>query len=388
VKQIVVVGLDDRHLQQLKTLPDADAYRFRPLLTRSEVKEQARFPAQWLLTEGVKQLTNAREPIDAIIGYWDFPVSTLLPILRGAAGLPGPSLESVLACEHKYWSRCRQAEVVPEHVPPFCATDPFADDPAAQVSIGYPFWLKPVKAVLSNLGFRIENAIDFREAIARIRDAIDRWGAPFNLILEHADLPTEIAAIDGYHCIAEGLISGQHQVTQEGWSFAGEIEVYGTVDSHRFGPTGSSFSRYQYPSGLPASVLERMSSISRKVIGHIGYDNGPFNVEYFWDAERDHIWLLEINPRISKSHAPLFRMVDGLYHHQVMVDLGLGRRPRFQAGAGGCRVAAKFMVRYFTDQIVRRVPSADEIAELKDTHTRLRGTFSSQLFEKMRASPS
>jgi hypothetical protein len=40
-------------------------------------------------------------------------------------------------------------------------------------------------------------------------------------------------------------------------------------------------------------------------------------------AGPDTIWLLEINTRISKSHCPLFRRVDGASHHQVMLDLAL-----------------------------------------------------------------
>ena len=365
MKQIIVVGLDDGHLEQLKALPEADDFQFQPLLTRDEVKQQTQAPVEWLLSEGVQQLRDRRGEVDAVIGYWDFPVSTILPILRRAAGLPGPSLEAVLACEHKYWSRRLQSEVAAEHTPPFCAIDPFADDPLSRIDVDYPFWLKPVKAVLSNLGFRIENAIDFSEAIERIRSDIHRWGAPFNLILEHANLPEGIAAVDGYRCIAEGLISAEHQATQEGWVFRGEVLIYGTIDSQRTGPAGSSFDRYQYPSRLPSEVLERMSEISRRVIGHIGYDNGPFNIEYFWDPDSDRVWLLEVNPRISKSHAPLFRLVDGRYHHQVMVDLGLGGRPRFHPGEGDCRVAAKFMVRRFCDEIVERVPNADELAEIE-----------------------
>jgi hypothetical protein len=109
-----------------------------------------------------------------------------------------------------------------------------------------------------------------------------------------------------------------------------------------------------------------MTEITALVMRHIGYDMGPFNIEYFWDENSGAIRLLEINPRISKSHAPLFRMVDGCYHHQIMVDLGLGREPRFETGRGHCAHAAKFMVRRFEDAIVSRVPTREEIAVVQD----------------------
>lgn len=362
MQNIFVVGLDDFHQAQLETLPDADKYAFRPLFTYSEIKQQESLPVARLLEQGTRILKSFPGHVDAVIGYWDFPVSTTLPILRQRMGLPGPSLESVLKCEHKYWSRLLQTQVAAEHVPAFCAVDPFAKDPLQDVSLGFPFWLKPVKSVLSHLGFRIADKADFSNAIGRIRTEIHRYAEPFNLILEHAKLPPEIDAVDGYHCIAESIISAGSQCTQEGYAFSGEVEVYGTIDSLRCGPNRSSFSRYQYPSTLPEAVQLRMTEITVRVIQHIGYDTAPLNIEYFWDATQDRIWLLEINARISKSHAPLFRKVDGVYHHQVMVELGLGRRPRFVQERGECALAAKFMVRAYRDAGVKRVPTAAEIA--------------------------
>ena len=97
---IFVVGVDDIHLAQLEALPRANAYRFHALFTHRELKKSHQFPVQQLLDEGCARLKSFPGRVDAVIGYWDFPVSTVLPLLRGAVGLPGPSLESVLTCEH------------------------------------------------------------------------------------------------------------------------------------------------------------------------------------------------------------------------------------------------------------------------------------------------
>lgn len=365
LKNIFVVGLDDFHLAQLKTLPNARDYRFHPLFSHRELKQQARFPVDQLLVEGPRRLGAFGDRIDAIVGYWDFPVSTVLPILRQCVGLPGPSLEAVLECEHKYWSRLLQAEVVPEQVPAFCVVDPFAEDPLSSVTMDFPFWLKPVKAVLSHLGFRIDDPDDFQHAIERIRQHIGRYAEPFNQILARAELPPTIQAVDGYHCIAEAIISDGVQCTQEGYALGGDIRIYGTVDSLRCGPRQSSFDRYQYPSKLPRTVLSRMTAISQRVIQHLGYDTAPFNIEYFWNAHDDRIWLLEINARLSKSHAPLFRLVDGQSHFQIMLDLGLGRAPQFIKGQGHCGLAAKIMLRHYDDALVIRAPSRDEVAAVE-----------------------
>ena len=360
-RNIFVVGLDDFHLAQLQTLPDAENYAFRALFTRQQLKSAEGFPVRELLEDGRRQLLEFAGHVDAVVGYWDFPVSTTLPILRQAVGLPGPALEAVLKCEHKYWSRLEQARAAPEHVANFCAVDPFTEDPLSQVTIGFPFWLKPVKGVLSHLGFRIEDAEDFRHAITRTRAGVRRFGDPFNLILEFAELPGEVAAVDGNHCIAESLISAGRQCTLEGYAYEGRVQIYGAVDSQREGAAGSSFTSYEYPSTLPDPVQQRMMEITSRVMHQIDYEGGPFNIEFYWEEDTDHIWLLEINARISKSHAPLFHMVDGCYHHQVMIDLGLGRDPKMPRGDGPFRFAAKFMVRRYDDARVNRVPRRSEI---------------------------
>ncbi|KAA6186224.1 D-alanine--D-alanine ligase [Thiohalocapsa marina] len=365
MRNIFVVGLDNFHLAQLQALPGASGLAFHPLFSHQALKQQASFPAARLLQEGRRRLRAFPGTVDAVVGYWDFPVSTALPLLRAAVGLPGPSLEAVLRCEHKYWSRRCQAEVIPEQVPALCVVDPFADDPLSQVSLGFPFWLKPVRSVLSHLGFRIENPADFHAAIAQVRAGIGRLAEPFNLFLQHAELPPDIAAVDGWHCIAEAIISNGLQCTQEGYAFGGEVVIYGTIDSLREGPAGSCFSRYQYPSSLPQTVQARMSDCSRRIIRHIGYDKAPFNIEYFWDPDTDRIWLLEINARLSKSHAPLFELVDGRSHFQVMLDLGLGHAPHPAHRSGPCAVAAKFMPRHFGDARVLRAPGPDDIAALE-----------------------
>ena len=362
---IFVVGLDDFHLAQLQTLPRAPEYAFHPLFTREELKHGDQFPVRWLLAEGEARLRAFPGKVDAIVGYWDFPVSTTLPILRQRMGLPTPTLESVLKCEHKYWSRLEQAGVVAGHIPPFCAVDPFAPDPLSQVTLDFPFWIKPVKSVLSHLGFLIRDRSDFAHAIEAIRRGIGRFAGPFNHILGLAELPPEVAAVDGYHCIAESLISAGRQCTLEGYSHQGKVRIYAAVDSLREGPAGSSFSRYQYPSTLPDEVQARMAGLAGQVIRRIGYDGAPFNMELYWDEATDRIWLLEINTRISQSHAPLLYLVDGRYHHEVMIDLALGRAPDMPRREGEYACAAKFMLRRHADACVKRAPTMAEIRALE-----------------------
>ncbi|HSH40972.1 MAG TPA: hypothetical protein VK973_02475 [Arenicellales bacterium] len=363
---IFVFGLDDFHLAQLETLGGPDEYHFHELYRHEEVKPAGgEFPVAELLKGAADRLDAFEGSVDAIVGYWDFPVSTMLPLLRRPWELPSPDFEAVLRCEHKYWSRLEQQAACPEVTPAFCAVDPFADDTVGQLEIEYPFWIKPVKAASSYLGFKVRDRHELEHALNRIRRGIKRFGNPFNYLLKFADVPPEVARVDGNHCIAEQIIAADRQCTLEGYVHAGEVVVYGIVDSFRGGLIPSSFTRYQYPTTLPETVRQRMIGIADRFLRHIGYDDSPFNMEFFWDSITDELWLLEINTRISKSHAPLFQLVDGMYHHKVMVDTALGAKPDFPHRRGEHRCAAKFMWRVVSDAIVSRVPTEKEIQQLR-----------------------
>jgi biotin carboxylase len=252
--------------------------------------------------------------------------------------------------------------VIEEH-PRFTAFNPFDEHALSKIDLNYPFWIKPIKAFASQLGFRIHNAKEFHESIAKIQKGISRFADPFTFFLKQVELPQEVAHIHGGHCLAEEIITGR-LCTLEGYVWDGEVVVYGVIDSIRE-PNRSTFSRYEYPSRLPKPVQERMIAIAKKVMTHLRYNNAPFNLEMFYDEAHDKISLLEINPRISQSHCDLFEKVDGASHHEVMIDLALGKKPDFphRKGAFGC--AAKFFFRVHEDAVITYAPTGQDIEHVK-----------------------
>ncbi|NNC66125.1 MAG: D-alanine--D-alanine ligase [Gammaproteobacteria bacterium] len=362
MKNVFVLALDEFNRMELGSIRGADGCRFLGLLDHEDVRhpEQGALDFDALLAQAEAQLDQAGVAVDAIIAFRDFPTSALGGVLRNRRLLPGPTNEAIAKCEHKFWSRLEQRAVVPDLIPDFCAVDPFADDPAGMIGLDFPCWIKPIKAHSSHLGFKIRNAADLRAHLPEIRAKIGRFGHPFDQYLRHVDVPDAVRAVGGNWCIAESLISAGHQCTLEGYVSGGEVVVYGVVDSIREGRHRSCFARYQYPSQIPRRVQARMIQGAASVMRHFGYDAAPFNMEFFWNKRSDEIRLLEVNSRLSKSHCPLFRMVDGASHQEVAVDLGLGRRPDFPHREGQFRVAGKFMIRVFEDGIVHGLPSAAE----------------------------
>lgn len=364
-KNVFIIGLDQLNREMLEGTRQAEFCTFHSLIPFEEIRGSGEIPVDKLLTEAEQTLDAHDGTVDAVASFWDFPMSEMIPILRRHLGHPTPSLESIFKCHHKYWSRLEQQSSVPEHTPLFAAVDPF-EDPAEAVDLPYPFWLKPVRSYRSHLGFRITNREDLDRALTRIRAELPRIGEPFDRLLERVESPEEVARRGGHACIAEQLIGGR-QCTIEGYAYGGEVEIYGTVDTIR-DPSRSTFARYDHPSTQSVGVRDRMAEIARRFVTHIGYHNAPFNIEFFYDAKRDKIWLLEMNTRISQSHSTLFNQVDGASNHEVMLDLALGREPRFPYRQGPFRRAAKCLLRAHADAVVRRVPSACEIRELEQRY--------------------
>jgi biotin carboxylase len=247
--------------------------------------------------------------------------------------------------------------------------NPFDDASIAALDLSYPFWLKPVVAFSSHLAFRVRNAAELRWAIKAIRAGIGKFAEPYDDILRLGGLGHLPAELGGYMCVAEAAIGGR-QCTVEGYVQDGRVQPYAIIDSIR-ARNRTSFLRYEYPSSLPTGVRARLRDLTVRLVEHIGLDDTTFNVEFFWERSWDSLHLLEINARMSKSHCPLFTLTCGSSHHEVAIDVALGRPVDYPHAHSGYSHAAKFMPRVFHDARVARVPSA---AQIKEVGRRFPGT--------------
>lgn len=364
-QNIFVLGLNEQQRGELSTVSGADALRFHGLLDYDTLVSNEHFRFRKLLEEARAQLAAFDGTVDAIIAHWDFPTSVIGPILAAEHDIPSPSLRSVLACEHKYWSRLAQRESVPECVPNFAAFDPFDDDALAKIDLPFPFWVKPVKSHSSQLGFEIHTAEDFTQALTEIRDNIGRFGDAFDEALEMIDVPDAVVGFGGSACLAEEIISGV-QAAPEGSMYRGELLVHGVFDMRK-DADGHSFDRLDYPaSTISPTVQQRMIDVTERYMKHVGFDNGCFNAEFMWDQDSDKLWLIEVNTRMSQSHSDLFAKVDGTSNHEYAIDIALGRRPRPGARAGRFAVAAKCLMGHYDDGLVEAVPTDADIARVRE----------------------
>jgi hypothetical protein len=360
---VFVLGLDAQNHEVLLSLPDdGGGYRFLQLLGLDEIGQDRRVDMPGLLALAARRLDSFEGTVDAIIGFWDFPVSSLVPLLCRERGLPCAPLEAVVRCEHKYWSRLEQRAVIPEAIPPFRGVG--LDATAKPEGLSYPLWVKPVKAFSSQLAFRVTDDTGFREAMGRIEAGAGRLGESFQWVMDRVRPPPEVAELGGTAALAEEEVTGD-QLTVEGYVLGGVPHVYGIVDSHRY-PGTSSFLRYEYPSKVPEEAGERLAGLSERVVSRMGLDNVTFNIEYFHDPRSGAVRLLEINPRHSQSHARLFELVRGLSNHEICLRVVLGREPEPER-EGEYAVAAKWFLRRFRDGFVSAVPTPEDVARAEGT---------------------
>ncbi|GAB2500064.1 ATP-grasp domain-containing protein [Nocardiopsis aegyptia] len=357
---VFVVGMEEHNRQVLLRTPSAEHCRFHELLPLEELRDD-KVDIEEMLAKARRILDGFDGSVDAIVGYWDFPVTLMVPILCAEYGLRSPALESVVRCEHKYWSRLEQSKVIDEH-PAFALVQLDDTEPP---ELGFPMWVKPVKSASSDLAFRVDDDRDFEEALRKLREGIDRIGVPFEQILAHVDLPPEIASVGGRSCLAEAALHGV-QVAVEGYVHQGEPVVYSTLDSVDY-PGSPAFLCHRYPSELPEEVSRRMAEVATKAIRQVGLDNTLFSVEFFYDPVEDRLDVVEINPRHSQAHAELFELVDGIPNHERMLRLALGRSPDLPAGGGEYAVAGQWFHRRFgEDGVPVRVPTDEEVRELEE----------------------
>ena len=132
-------------------------------------------------------------------------------------------------------------------------------------------------------------------------------------------------------------------------------------------PGTQAFARFEYPSRLPADVLERMKALAEKLFTGIDYGYGFFNVELMYEPDTGRLRIIEINPRMASQIVNLYRRVDGYDPYEVLFDLALGNAPRVTFGAGAFGAAASFVFRRFDGREVTRVPGQ---AQIESVHQR------------------
>lgn len=300
--------------------------------------------------------------LDGVVSNEEQFGAMIAAIVAERLGLPTANPRAIMVAQHKYYSRLAQARVAPEATPRF-GVFPYTVRRPEEIDFEFPFFVKPVKATFSVLARRVERFEDVRELLTfgRLEHRILR-----KLVQPLNDLGAEYGGfeVDAHHMIAEEILSGP-QVTVEGIAHRGGVTILGLVDAVMY-PGTIAFERFEYPSSLPEGVQARMAALAERLIRAFGLDHGVFNVELFYDAARDRIRILEVNPRVAYQFADLREKVDGYHTYDAVLALATGEAPPpVLQGRGRHRHAASFVLRTFERRRLKAFPDRARIEALQ-----------------------
>src|SRR4029453_2525280 len=216
----------------------------------------------------------------------------LAAIVTRERGLPGPTPETLIACQHKPTSRERQRAVAPEATPDFAL---LGEEPP----FDFPFFVKPVVGRLSQNAYRIDDPGDLLGL-----HEMDSYNTRYARIAALAGADPE--AVHGF--IAEELLSGD-EVTLEGYVHGGRVTTIGVTDSVKY-PGTFSFERFDYPSSLSEACQDELADVASRVMPALGFADGFFNIEFFITGTGP-AQIIEVNGRIAPQFAPLVQALHG-----------------------------------------------------------------------------
>jgi len=188
-KNVFIIGLDEFNREKLERLPQAAECEFHAALDISDIRNVDEYNLEGLIAKATDTMENFDGSVDAVASYYDFPGTIMVPVLAKHFKLPGPTLEAMLKCENKYWSRLEQQKVINGFIPQFRAFDPFDDEAYGKLNLLPPFWIKPIKSFRSFLAFQINDERQFNEVIPICREKGGLMVEPFQRLMETYNAP-------------------------------------------------------------------------------------------------------------------------------------------------------------------------------------------------------
>lgn len=295
--------------------------------------------------------------VQGVMSSSDYPGATLAGLVARRLELPGARPELLLRASHKYYARVDQRRVVTDATPPFVLLRPGRPLPRP-FPLPFPCFVKPVKGAFSRFARRVRDEEDLARFLASpdVQAHASGYVGIYNRLLAAL---TDLEH-DGSCFLAEGLLTGS-QVTVEGFLLEGKATVIGTVDS-TFHPGTHSFSRFDYPSHLPRTVLERLEGVASRVAEASGLDRTLFNAELTFELATGRIGVIELNTRMCGQFADLYEKVDGTNGYEIAFDLATGKTPHLRRREGAFAAAASIPLRTLRPVKVVDAPDAERTA--------------------------
>jgi hypothetical protein len=269
-------------------------------------------------------------------------------------GWPGTPVRAVLACQHKLYARQMLQRVCPQ------SNVPAQRWQAAQETsrLHYPVFAKPIKAAFSILAREVHSEAALKELMGFgwwESVVLNRLSHPFERVVQ-SRLPEAGSALG---LMLERPVRAP-QFNLDGYAYKGEIRPLGVVDATMY-PGTNAFMRFDYPTRLRPAVVARASDVARRFLQAVGFSHGLFNMEFFYDDERDEVTVIEFNPRLASQFSDLYERVEGLNLHEMGLALAHGRDPtELGRRPATAQRASSFVYRSFAGRRALRLPNRSQ----------------------------
>lgn len=291
------------------------------------------------------------EKVSAVVSTHDLG-DLIAAVLADEAGLPGPSPEAVFLCLHKLYGR--RAEVDPIRCQPLRLDEPLP-------GLTYPAYLKAPWLKLGLLGFKLGSDAETRAAMDLARRELPAWTRQYYPLFARAVDLTKYPLATTDMMLIEEFIDGR-QVTVEGWSLGGEIQIWAMTDTNTFAGT-RVIDNFSTPSRVDGEMAQTLRAKTIETIRAFGFNNGFFNIE-FW-LTNDGVKLTEVNGRSAACFGGIYELGLGANIFAAVADVASGQAPRALPRPGG-RVAGQFNVITFDDDLAGNLLDYDAAAAIPE----------------------
>ena len=281
--------------------------------------------------------------------------------------MPGPTVSSILTCQHKLYARHILERVAPEANLRFARLDKMSLDSISD-QLSFPVFVKPIRAAFSVLASRVDHprALHQRSHL----NAWDHWVIrrlidPFEQICARR-IPEAGSA---HGMIIETCQRGEHYCL-DGYYFRGQLRILGVVGAQMY-PGTHAFMRFDYPSKLSESIVERAAEIADRFFSAIQFHHGLFNMEFFYHEPTDELKVIEVNPRMASQFSELYQRVSGVNLHEICLALAHDIDPlSLERGEPENACASSFVYRSFGPILEHMWPTSAQVSALSARHPR------------------
>ncbi|HEV7427742.1 MAG TPA: hypothetical protein VGQ46_15375 [Thermoanaerobaculia bacterium] len=293
----------------------------------------------------------AEERVGAVVSTHDLG-DLIAAVLAEEAGLPGPSQEAVFLCLHKLYGR--RAEIDPIRCQPLLLDEPLPP-------IAYPAYLKPPWLKLGLLGFKVTSDDETRAAMELARRELPAWTRQYYGLFERAIDVAKYPLAMTDMMLVEEFIEGR-QVTVEGWSLGGDVQIWAMTDTNTF-PGTRVIDNFSTPSRVDRHTAETLRLKTIGTIRAFNFDGGFFNIE-FWLTENG-VRLTEVNGRSAACFGAIYELGLEADIFAAVADVATGQPPRQLPKKTG-RVAGQFNVITFDDDLARNLLDYNAAASMPE----------------------